>query len=159
MPNPDVTLKFGGFEFDLKRSELRKRGLRVRMSASQTRLLTLFLERPGELITRDEITARLWTDTATIDIDTGINTAINRLRTTLNDNPAKPALIETVIGAGYRFIAEVEVLRSETPAVPEPAPEQPTPAASSDASSDAQSIATPLEPAGAWASRRRSSPH
>jgi DNA-binding winged helix-turn-helix (wHTH) protein/Tol biopolymer transport system component len=115
--------------------ELRKRGLRIRLSASQIRLLMLFLERPGELITREQIAQRIWTETNTIDVATGINTAINRLRGHLGDDPADPVFVETVIGLGYRFIAVIEeaVLESGGPEshatnlrseVPSPSPER-----------------------------------
>jgi DNA-binding winged helix-turn-helix (wHTH) protein/Tol biopolymer transport system component len=83
------------------------------MSASQLRLLTLFVDRPGELITRDELAARLWTDTSSIDASTGINSAINRLRRHLQETPGEPSSIETVIGLGYRFVADVEQIQAE----------------------------------------------
>ncbi|NYF78156.1 winged helix-turn-helix domain-containing protein [Granulicella arctica] len=78
------------------------------MPVSQLRLLTLFLERPGELVTREEIAARLWVDARNIDVSTGINTAINRMRGHLQVSPGGPVSIETVIGLGYRFVADVE---------------------------------------------------
>ncbi|WP_161570938.1 winged helix-turn-helix domain-containing protein [Granulicella sibirica] len=93
------------------------------MSASQIRLLNLFIERPGDLISREDISARLWVDTRNIDVATGINTAINRLRSHLDDSPEAPAYIETVIGLGYRFIAVLE-----DDAAPEPAPHSVAPA-------------------------------
>jgi len=108
MPGPKKILRFSSFEFDLSNKELRKRGFRVRLAASQIRLLTLFLERSGELVTREQIAERVWSETSTIDVATGINTAINRLRTNLGDDPVDPVFIETVIGFGYRFIAVVE---------------------------------------------------
>jgi DNA-binding winged helix-turn-helix (wHTH) protein/Tol biopolymer transport system component len=107
----DVTY-FGPFAFDLRRQELTKRGHRIRMPASQLRLLNLFLERPGELITRDEIMAALWVDTSNIDVATGINTAIRRLRQSLSDFKDAPECIETVIGVGYRFVAELQEVSS-----------------------------------------------
>jgi DNA-binding winged helix-turn-helix (wHTH) protein/Tol biopolymer transport system component len=100
--------RFGPFEFDPRRHELRKGVDRIWMSASQLRLLTLFLERPGDLVTREEIAARLWTDAHNIDVPTGINTAINRMRGHLQASPKGPVSIETVIGLGYRFVADVE---------------------------------------------------
>jgi DNA-binding winged helix-turn-helix (wHTH) protein/Tol biopolymer transport system component len=106
-------VQFGAFEFDFKLHELRKRGLRLRLSASQMRLLTLFLAKPGVLITRDDIAAHLWKDPQNIDVSNGINTAVNRLRYTLNDDTAEPVYIETVIGLGYRFIAAVEQASKE----------------------------------------------
>lgn len=104
---PSHSVSFGNFCFDPVAQELYKGTTRLRMSASQLRLLTLFLERPGELISRDEIRERLWKETGTIDVNRGINTAINSLRTTLGDEPAQPRFLETVIGIGYRFIAPV----------------------------------------------------
>jgi len=82
--------------------------MRVRLPVSQLRLLTLFLEKPGCLITREEIVSRLWKDPHSIDVSNGVNSAINRLRTELDDDPAKPVYIDTVIGLGYRFVAKVE---------------------------------------------------
>jgi len=101
-------IRFGPFEFDFTSQELRKRGLRIRLSASQMRLLALFLAKPGALLTRDEIAAYLWKGPQNIDVSNGINTAVNRLRHTLNDDTTEPVYIETVIGLGYRFIAKVE---------------------------------------------------
>jgi DNA-binding winged helix-turn-helix (wHTH) protein/dipeptidyl aminopeptidase/acylaminoacyl peptidase len=105
--NP-AKVKFGAFEFDFEMQELRKRGLRVRVPVSQIRLLTLFLEKPGAVLTRDEIAERLWKDTHHIDVANNINTAVNRLRSNLQDDPAKPRYIETLVGAGYRFVAKVQ---------------------------------------------------
>ena len=104
-----VKSRFGSFEFDPRRQELRRNGIRIKLAASQLRLLTLFLERHGELVTREQISARLWTDTRNIDVSTGINTAINRLRRHLQEAPEAPSAIETVIGLGYRFVPEVSV--------------------------------------------------
>jgi DNA-binding winged helix-turn-helix (wHTH) protein len=100
--------RFGPFSFDSAQQELRRRTRRVPLSVSLLKLLTLFLTRRGELITREEIALTLWEDSSTIDIVTGINTAVRRLRAQLDDDPAAPTYIETVIGIGYRFIAEVE---------------------------------------------------
>ena len=122
----DKVFRFYDFEFSTRRRELRKGGHRVRMSASQIRLLTtLFLERHGDLVTR-EVGDRIWTDTATIDVTGGVNTAIKRLRENLGDNSLSPRFLETVIGLGYRFIAPVEEIQTdvqaEAPAAAKPAP-------------------------------------
>ena len=116
MPGKRDITYFGPFAFDPRRQELTKRGHRIRMPASQLRLLNLFIDRPGELITRDEIMATLWVDTSTIDIATGINTAIKRLRQSLSDFKDAPEYIETVIGVGYRFVVELQ----EAPSLPKP---------------------------------------
>jgi DNA-binding winged helix-turn-helix (wHTH) protein len=129
-------VRFGAFEFDVRRQELRRQGHLIRLPAAQLRLLNLFLERPGELITRDEITARLWVDSSAIDVSDGINTSINRLRGNLNDPRSPAAYIETVIGLGYRFVSEVTtdpvpaVELQETPATPQTQPGAAPPAQS-----------------------------
>ncbi len=102
------TVRFGAFEFDFARQEMLKGQLRIRIAAWQIRLLTLFLEQPGVLISRREIMDRLWTDPQSVDVSKGINTAVNRLRYLLNDDPEQPSYIETLIGVGYRFVAAVE---------------------------------------------------
>ena len=104
--------RFGPFSFDPAQQELRRRTRRAPLSVSLLKLLTLFLSRRGELITRDEIALTLWEDSNTIDIVTGINTAVRRLRAQLDDDPAAPTYIETVIGIGYRFIADVEEMEA-----------------------------------------------
>jgi DNA-binding winged helix-turn-helix (wHTH) protein/Tol biopolymer transport system component len=80
----------------------------LHLSVSLLKLLTLFLTRHGELITREDIALTLWEDSRTVDIVTGINTAVRRLRAQMDDDPTAPTYIETVIGIGYRFIADVE---------------------------------------------------
>ena len=112
--------RFGPFRFDTSQQELRHRGKRVRLSVSLIKLLTLFLNRPGELVTREQIADALWEDHETVDVVIGINMAIRRLRLVLDDDPAKPRYIETVIGLGYRFIAIVEEVE-ETGGAPFPA--------------------------------------
>jgi DNA-binding winged helix-turn-helix (wHTH) protein/Tol biopolymer transport system component len=113
--SPASIVAFGEFLFDPVAQELYKRNFRIRVPASRLRLLTLFLERPGELISRDEVRDRLWKETGTIDVDRGINTAINNLRATLDDKPDQPRFLETVIGMGYRFIAPVVAQASSEP--------------------------------------------
>src|SRR5579859_5780515 len=102
--------RFGPFSFDPAQQELRRRTRRLPLSVSLLKLLSLFLTRHGELITREEIALALWEDSSAIDVVTGINTAVRRLRAQLGDDPAAPTYIETVIGIGYRFIADVEVI-------------------------------------------------
>jgi Tol biopolymer transport system component/DNA-binding winged helix-turn-helix (wHTH) protein len=100
--------RFGQFELDPTQQRLSRNGLRLRLPASRIRLLQLFVSRHGELITRDEIASILWGNTQTVDTVSGINTAVNQLRGHLGDDSAAPKYIETVIGTGYRFIADVE---------------------------------------------------
>ena len=99
-------IEFGPFKLNPAHLELRRRGLRL--PVSRLRLLSLFLSRPGELITREEIAECLWKDSQNVDVMSGINTAVNQLRACLGDDSSSPRYIETVIGAGYRFIADVK---------------------------------------------------
>jgi len=122
MASAEKPVRFGAFQFDFRSHQLTRRGHRVRLPASQIRLLLLFLERPGELITRDDIARRLWSETAMVDVERGINTAINRLRATLRDSPAEPEFMETVIGLGYRFVATIEVEADDPPVEDETTP-------------------------------------
>ena len=97
---------FGDFEFDDRRRSLRARGQPVKLSGQGIELLCLLLERPGELITREEIERRLWPD-RTVDFDHSLDVVISRLRTILGDKGANPRYIETVPRRGYRFIEPV----------------------------------------------------
>jgi len=108
-------VRFGIFEVDLRGGELRKRGLRIRLQDQPFQVLAMLLERPGELVTREELRARLWTADTFVDFDHGLNKAVNKLREALGDSAASPRFIETVARRGYRFIAEVAPLES-TPA-------------------------------------------
>lgn len=100
--------RFGPFELETQRFELCREGTRQPLSASLTKLLILFADRPAELITRDEIATCLWKNPQYVDAASGINTAVNRLRAALGDDPSNPVYIETVVSLGYRFIATVD---------------------------------------------------
>ena len=97
---------FGDFEFDDRRRALRAGGRPVRLSGQAVDLLCLLLERPGELITREEIERRLWPD-RNVDFHHSLDVVVNRLRTVLGDKGASPRYIETVPRKGYRFIEPV----------------------------------------------------
>ena len=99
---------FGHFEFDDRRRRLRARGQAVRLSGQAVDVLCLLLERPGELITREEIERRLWPD-RTVDFHHSLDVVVSRLRTVLGDKGASPRYIETVPRKGYRFIEPVTV--------------------------------------------------
>ena len=115
--------RFGLFEVDERRGEVRKQGLRIRLRGRPFDILLILLERPGELVSRDDLRARLWSADTFVDFDHGVNTSINRLREVLGDSAENPRFIETVPRKGYRFIAPVDVLpiREPLPAAPEPA--------------------------------------
>ena len=121
-------LEFGPFRLDSALKELRRRGVRVPVPASQIRLLLLFVSHRSELITREEIAACLWKDSSSVDEVSGINTAVNRLRSHLGDDPAAPKYIETVVGMGYRFVAPVlETEQQEAAPTSEAPSAQPAP--------------------------------
>ena len=104
------TLRFGQFELNVPGYELRRHGRPVQLERQPMDLLILLATRHGELVSRAEIIERLWTAGVSIDVDTGLNTAIRKIRRALSDSPDEPAFIETVVGKGYRFIAHVDVL-------------------------------------------------
>jgi DNA-binding winged helix-turn-helix (wHTH) protein len=106
------TFRFAVYEADVRTGELRKQGNRVRLQEQPFQVLVMLLERPGELVTREEIRQRLWGAETFVDFDHSLNTAINKLRETLNDSPTEPRYIETLARRGYRFIAAVETAGS-----------------------------------------------
>lgn len=106
---PSQAYRFGLFEVDERRGEVRKQGLRIRLRGRPYDILLILLERPGELITRDELRSRLWSSDTFVDFDHGLNAAMNRLRELLGDSAENSRFIETVPKKGYRFIAPVTV--------------------------------------------------
>jgi predicted ATPase/DNA-binding winged helix-turn-helix (wHTH) protein len=101
-------VRFGVFETDLSTRELRKGGVRIKLHGQPFEVLALLLERPGEVIPRDEFRQRLWPTDTFVDFDHGVNTAINRLREALGDSAESPRFVETLSRRGYRFIAPVD---------------------------------------------------
>ena len=115
-----LVYRFATFEADPATGELRKAGVRLRLPEQPFRVLIMMLERPGELVTREEIRQKLWPADTFVDFDHGLNTVINRLRETLGDSAANPRFIETLARRGYRFLASVEATGTATapPAAP-----------------------------------------
>jgi TolB-like protein/DNA-binding winged helix-turn-helix (wHTH) protein/Flp pilus assembly protein TadD len=101
-------VRFGIFEVDLNALELRKHGLRLKLPEQPFQILAMLLERPGEIITRDELRNRLWQTDTFVDFDHGLNNAVLRLREVLGDSSDNPRFVETIPRRGYRFIAHVE---------------------------------------------------
>jgi Tol biopolymer transport system component/DNA-binding winged helix-turn-helix (wHTH) protein len=101
-------VQFGLFEADLATGELRKAGVRVRLQAQPFRVLSFLLERPGEIVTREEIQQRVWGSDTIVDFDHSLGTAINKIREALGDSAENPRFIETLARRGYRFIAPVK---------------------------------------------------
>lgn len=100
-------VRFGVFEADRKTGELRKHGSKVRLSGQPFEILTLLLERPGEVVTREELRAKLWPDNTFVDFDHSVHAAINKLREALGDSAEQPSYVETLPRRGYRFIGTV----------------------------------------------------
>jgi TolB-like protein/DNA-binding winged helix-turn-helix (wHTH) protein/lipoprotein NlpI len=107
--------RFGPFELDSRSGELRRSGSRVRLQEQPVRLLMLLLERAGEVVTRDELRDRLWGSDTFVDFDQGLNAAIRKLRTAVDDSAEAPRFIETLARHGYRFIAPVEWVGGDQP--------------------------------------------
>jgi Tol biopolymer transport system component/DNA-binding winged helix-turn-helix (wHTH) protein len=100
-------LRFGNFEVDLRTGELRKGGVKQKFGGQPFQVLCILLERPGDVVTREELQKRLWPDTF-VDVDHNLNTAINKIREVLGDSAESPRFVETLPRRGYRFIGELE---------------------------------------------------
>src|SRR5580704_10403744 len=103
-------LRFGVFEADVHAGELTKHGKRIRLQEQPFQLLVMLLEKPGEVVTREELRNRLWPQTI-VDFDHGLNKAISKIREVLGDSSEHPRFVETVARRGYRFLADVAVIR------------------------------------------------
>src|ERR1700722_13467646 len=101
-------LRFGVFEANLVAQELRKHGTRVRLAGQSFRILSMLLEKPGEVVTREEMQQRLWPADTFVDFEHSLNSAIKKLRGVLGDSPDNSRYIETIPRVGYRFIAPVQ---------------------------------------------------
>ena len=101
-------IRFGVYEADLQAGELRKKGVKLRLEGQPLRILALLLERPGQLVTREELKQKLWPTDTFVDFEHSINAAVLRLRQALDDSAGTPRFIETLPRHGYRFISAVE---------------------------------------------------
>src|ERR1700733_5120740 len=100
-------VRFGTFEVDLRAGELWKSGRKRKLAGQPFLVLAMLLERPGEMITREELQQRLWPDTF-VDVEHSLNAAINKIREALNDSAESPHFVETLPRRGYRFVAPVD---------------------------------------------------
>jgi TolB-like protein/DNA-binding winged helix-turn-helix (wHTH) protein/Tfp pilus assembly protein PilF len=110
--------RFGTFEADLSARELRKSGVRIKLHGQPFEVLAMLLERPGDLVTREELQQRLWPTDTFVDFDHGVNTAINRLREALGDSADAPRFVETLPRRGYRFVGAVDTGAAKGPELP-----------------------------------------
>src|SRR5437868_1560493 len=127
--SPPTIARFGAFELDVRTGELRKHGAKVRLGRQPIQILQILLERPGEIVTREELQRRLWPSDVFVDFDSGLNTAANRLRIALGDSAENPRYIETLARVGYRFIAPIEVVEPIEIVEPTSSPAEPRPQA------------------------------
>ena len=118
---PGPILRFGVFEVDSASGELRKGGVKIKLQEQPFQVLIALLDRPGEVVTRDELQKRLWPRDTVTDFDRGLNKAISRVRDALGDNAANPRFIATLPQRGYRWLAPVDV--RAVPLAPKPEPE------------------------------------
>ena len=105
---PRRVVQFGVYELDFGTGELRKAGLKIKLQDQPFQVLAMLLERPGELVSREELLSRLWPSGTFVDFDHGLNVAVKKLRQALNDSAENPRFIETLSRRGYRFVAPVE---------------------------------------------------
>lgn len=115
-------LVFGPFEYEESSGLLRKHGTRLRLQGQPLRVLAALLERPGQIVSREEFQQQLWQSSTFVDFEHGLNAAVNRLRQVLGDSAEQPLYIETVAGRGYRFVAPVAVTPASSAMRIAPAP-------------------------------------
>ena len=123
LARPVHFVRFGMFQLDLRAGELRRNGIKVRVPDQSIKVLTMLVENPDEVVTREELHRKLWPNGTIVEFDRSINAAIKRLRRALEDSAEEPKFIETLPRRGYRFLISVERVDSAQPiAVSEPEP-------------------------------------
>src|ERR1700684_686813 len=108
-----LIVRFGTFEVFLQSCEVRRAGVRIRVQQQPLKLLQVLLERPGEVVSREELRSRVWPNESFGDFDQAVNIAIAKLRSALGDSAENPRYIETLPKRGYRFIAEVSFVDAD----------------------------------------------
>jgi len=109
--SPKGGIRFGAFEVDPESGELLKHGIRIKLQIQPSKILLALLEKPGEVVTRDELRRRIWDPDTFVDFDHSLSAAVNRLREALSETAGNPRYVETVARRGYRFVAPVEGCR------------------------------------------------
>ena len=150
---PQSVVRFGTFEVSVQSGELRKAGVKIRVQQQPMKLLEILIERPGEIVTRDELRSRVWPNENFGDFDQAVNIAIAKLRSALGDSAESPRYIETLPKRGYRFIAEVSVVDVEVrPKRPKSAAEELHPEESGRPIQGAELLVAPKRPL--WSAAR-----
>jgi TolB-like protein/DNA-binding winged helix-turn-helix (wHTH) protein len=109
---PPRLIRFGVFELDLESGELRKHGLKIKLQEQPYQILAMLLERPGRVVTREELQKKLWPADTFVDFDNSLNTGINKIREALSDSADNPRFVETLPRRGYRFICPLAAMSS-----------------------------------------------
>ena len=107
-PQPAARLAFGPFEVNVQGGEIRKNGTLLHLAPQPFEILLFLLERPGEVVTREQLNERIWRDGTFVDFERGLNSAMTKLRRALGDDAERPRYIETHAGRGYRFIGTLQ---------------------------------------------------
>jgi TolB-like protein/DNA-binding winged helix-turn-helix (wHTH) protein len=154
---PDATQilavrRFGAFEINLQSGELRKKGMRLRLSGQPFLVLAVLVERPGEVVTREELHSKLWPADTFVDFDHGLNNAVARIREVLEDSSETPRYVETIPRRGYRFIAPLADVAAE---VSRPVAEPALTPASNSVPEEASGVSAPRAEKKAASSRLR----
>jgi len=140
---PSAQVRIGSFKLDIEAGELRSNGLKIRVQEQPREVLAMLLDRPGEVVTREQLRRRLWPDHTFVDFEHGLNKAISKLREALGDDADKPRYIETLPRRGYRLIAPVQFVRA-TPPLP-----------NGESSFETRATKEPLQMAAFYQGRRR----
>src|SRR5579871_5031375 len=110
--SPGPTFRFGVFELDLRARQLRKNGRRIHLQDHSLKILATLLERTGEVVTRQDLQAKLWPDGTVADFENGLNAAMGKLRRALSESAEHPHYIETIPRQGYRFLMKAELVQA-----------------------------------------------
>src|SRR5215471_17956115 len=120
--SPALKYTFDEFEADVNAAELRRNGNRLKVQMQPFQVLVALLERPREVVSREDLRLRLWPEDTFVDFDHSLNTAMVKLREVLGDSAASPRYIETIAKRGYRFLGDVQVVQDKVAMVVPPAP-------------------------------------
>jgi DNA-binding winged helix-turn-helix (wHTH) protein len=120
-PFPRRFIEFGPFKLDTERQDLSKNGMRVRLPGKVCQVLMTLLERPGEIVTREELRARLWDTDTHVNFDANVNTTVNKLRQVLGDSNEQSEYVRTIPRKGYSFVGQMEFVEHASPVADAPA--------------------------------------
>src|SRR5580658_3885162 len=121
-PTSSQLIRFGLYEVDLTARELRRNGAVVKLQDRPFEVLAVLLERPGDVVSRDEFRRRLWSADTFVDFDASLNTSVNKLRQALSDSAENPRFIATAGRRGYRFVAPASVVKADEVVLEAPVP-------------------------------------